>query len=57
MRNQQVIEEELNDWCLNSELSPSKRPRRYVFIHEIPKSPVGKILRRLLVKGEYEPDR
>ena len=33
-----------------------KRPRRYVFVGEIPKSPVGKLLRRKLVAGEYEPE-
>jgi hypothetical protein len=31
-----------------------KRPREYVFVREIPKSPVGKVLRRKLVAGEYE---
>jgi 2-furoate---CoA ligase len=25
-----------------------------VFVKQIPKSPVGKLLRRLLVEGEYE---
>jgi 2-furoate---CoA ligase len=34
-------------------LADYKRPREYVFVAEIPKSPVGKILRRLLVAGEY----
>jgi len=27
-----------------------------VFVAEIPKSPVGKLLRRKLVTGEYEPE-
>jgi 2-furoate---CoA ligase len=31
-----------------------KRPRDYVFVREIPRSPVGKILRRKLVAGEYQ---
>ena len=37
-----------------SGLANFKRPRRYVFVDAIPKSPVGKLLRRLLVAGEYE---
>jgi 2-furoate---CoA ligase len=28
-----------------------------VFVEEIPKSPVGKLLRRKLVAGEYQPER
>ena len=40
-------------WCRQSSLADYKRPRDYVFVAEIPKSPVGKILRRLLVAGEY----
>jgi 2-furoate---CoA ligase len=31
-----------------------KRPRRYIFVKAVPKSPVGKILRRKLQAGEYE---
>ena len=42
-------------FCRNSGLATFKRPRRYVFVTEIPKSPVGKLLRRKLVAGEYEP--
>ena len=37
-------------------LSDFKRPRRYVFVAEIPKSPVGKLLRRKLVAGDYQPE-
>ena len=37
-------------------LANFKRPRRYVFVDEIPKSPVGKLLRRKLVAGEYEEE-
>jgi 2-furoate---CoA ligase len=33
-----------------------KRPKEYIFVKEIPKSPTGKILRRKLVAGEYELD-
>ncbi|MBV8090507.1 MAG: AMP-binding protein, partial [Alphaproteobacteria bacterium] len=41
----------LDAWCRGSSLADYKRPREYVFVAEIPKSPVGKILRRLLVAG------
>ncbi|HEV2303696.1 MAG TPA: AMP-binding protein [Stellaceae bacterium] len=44
----------LDAWCRNSALARYKRPREYVFVAEIPKSPVGKILRRKLLAGEYE---
>ncbi|OWW22057.1 AMP-binding protein [Noviherbaspirillum denitrificans] len=47
--------EALDAHCKNSDLLNFKRPREYVFVREIPKSPVGKILRRKLVAGEYEP--
>ena len=53
VRRDGVGEEELDAWCLKSDLPPFKRPRSYVFIREIPKSPVGKILRRMLVNGDY----
>jgi long-chain acyl-CoA synthetase len=46
--------EELDAFCRASGLAGFKRPRRYVFVEEIPKSPVGKLLRRKLVAGEYE---
>jgi 2-furoate---CoA ligase len=44
----------LDEFCRASNLANYKRPRDYVFIAAIPKSPVGKILRRLLVAGKYE---
>ena len=44
---------ELDAFCRSSGLAGFKRPRRYVFVTEIPKSPVGKLLRRKLVAGEY----
>ena len=47
--------EALDAHCRQSDLVNFKRPREYVFVREIPKSPVGKILRRKLVAGEYEP--
>lgn len=43
-----IKEEELDRHCIERELTRFKRPRRYVFVDEIPKSPVGKILRRVL---------
>ncbi|PLS16022.1 4-chlorobenzoate--CoA ligase [Bacillus sp. M6-12] len=47
--------QELDKYCKeHSKLSNFKRPRNYVFVAEIPKSPVGKILRRKLRDGEYE---
>jgi 2-furoate---CoA ligase len=49
-----VSPEALNEYCQSSDLLNFKRPREYVFVREIPKSPVGKILRRKLVSGEYE---
>ena len=42
----------LDAHCRASALADFKRPRRYVFVGEIPKSPVGKILRRLLVAAD-----
>jgi len=47
----------LDELCRTSGLADFKRPRRYVFVEEIPKSPVGKLLRRKLVAGEYQPER
>jgi 2-furoate---CoA ligase len=51
-----VNSEALDAHCKSSALPNFKRPREYVFVREIPKSPVGKILRRKLVSGEYERD-
>ncbi|HEX6442440.1 MAG TPA: AMP-binding protein [Stellaceae bacterium] len=47
----------LDAWCRESSLADYKRPREYVFVAEIPKSPVGKILRRLLLTGEYRREQ
>lgn len=52
-RGAAVDGEALDAWCRGSDLANFKRPRAYVFVEAIPKSPVGKILRRLLVAGEY----
>ena len=47
---------ELDAHCRASVLAGFKRPRAYVFVRAIPKSPVGKVLRRLLIAGDYEAD-
>jgi 2-furoate---CoA ligase len=54
-RDTRVSSEELDAHCRRSELVNFKRPREYVFVREIPKSPVGKVLRRKLIAGEFEP--
>ena len=55
-RRANVTEEALDQHCRTSGLANFKRPRRYVFVDDIPKSPVGKLLRRKLVAGEYQPE-
>jgi 2-furoate---CoA ligase len=55
-RSAAVAPEELDRFCRTSALAGFKRPRRYVFVAAIPKSPVGKLLRRKLVAGEYEAE-
>jgi 2-furoate---CoA ligase len=52
-RKAAVEAEDLDAFCRTSGLANFKRPRRYIFVTEIPKSPVGKLLRRMLVAGEY----
>lgn len=45
----------IKEWVREeASLSPYKRPKRIIVISAIPKSPVGKILRRKLVAGDYE---
>jgi 2-furoate---CoA ligase len=53
-RHNGISAEALDAHCRQSNLANFKRPREYVFVREIPKSPVGKILRRKLVAGEYQ---
>ena len=55
-RRTPVEASELDAFCKSSGLANFKRPRRYEFVAEIPKSPVGKLLRRKLVAGEYRPE-
>jgi len=56
-RRTPVVAEELDAFCRTSGLANFKRPRRYVFVEAIPKSPVGKLLRRKLVAGEFEAEQ
>jgi 2-furoate---CoA ligase len=51
-----VSEAELDQFCRASGLADFKRPRRFVFVDALPKSPVGKLLRRLLVAGDYQAE-
>ena len=44
-----VAADALDRFCREGALADFKRPRRYAFVDAIPKSPVGKVLRRLLV--------
>jgi 2-furoate---CoA ligase len=55
-RKLDVTPEGLDQHCQTSDMVNFKRPREYVFVAEIPKSPVGKVLRRKLVAGEYVPE-
>ncbi len=57
MRRSPVSDSDLDAHCRASGLANFKRPRAYVFVRAIPKSPVGKILRRLLVAGAFERER
>jgi 2-furoate---CoA ligase len=54
-RSDSVSVAELDEFCLSSpDLARFKRPRQFVIVKAIPKSPVGKILRRKLQEGDYE---
>ncbi len=55
-RKAAVDAQALDAHCKASDLPNFKRPQEYVFVAAIPKSPVGKILRRKLIAGEYELD-
>ena len=49
----EVTAEQLDEHCLASDtLARFKRPREYRFVAELPKSPSGKILRRMLRQDE-----
>lgn len=55
-RRSAIDHEALDQHCRRSDLVNFKRPREYVFVQDIPKSPVGKVLRRKLVAGDYSPE-
>ena len=55
-RDGKVDADVLDIYCRQSALANYKRPKAFVFVAEVPKSPVGKILRRMLVAGDYETD-
>lgn len=55
-RRPDLTAEDLDRYCIeNTTLARFKRPRKYVFVREVPKSPVGKILRRVLREGQFDP--
>jgi len=45
----EVSEQELEEYCL-SKIARFKRPRRYIFLNELPKSSYGKVLKRKLLE-------
>jgi 2-furoate---CoA ligase len=47
--------EQLDEVCLKSGLARFKRPKEYVLVKAIPRSASGKLLRRMLRNGDYEP--
>lgn len=49
------VGERIETWLRQCGLAGYKRPKKIVLVSEIPKSPVGKILRRKLVAGDYTP--
>lgn len=51
---QTVTAQEIRQWC-KERMAPFKVPVRVVFKPELPKSMIGKILRRLLTEDEPEP--
>ncbi len=53
-RRAEVSVEELDAFCRSAGLASHKRPRRFVFVNALPKSPVGKLLRRKLAAGDYD---
>jgi 2-furoate---CoA ligase len=58
VKRKSVVETaELDQFCRTSGLANFKRPRRFIFVDAIPKSAVGKLLRRMLVSGDYAVER
>lgn len=55
-REKGLTAEDLDRYCIESpNLANFKRPRKVVFVAEIPKTASGKILRRLLRDGQFRP--
>jgi long-chain acyl-CoA synthetase len=54
-RDASLSEEDLRQHC-EQELAAYKRPRRFIFRDELPKTPVGKVLRKEL-RAEAQPDK
>jgi 2-furoate---CoA ligase len=53
-RGRRLGAEDLDRHCrAAADVAAFKRPRRFVFVREIPKTASGKILRRLLRDGQY----
>jgi len=53
-RRQALTAATIDGYCRQAaDLASFKRPRRVVFVREIPKTASGKILRRLLREGQY----
>ena len=51
--DERLTADDLDTYCLESDaLARFKRPREYRFVSELPKSPSGKILRRMLRESE-----
>lgn len=55
-RSGPLTADEIDSHCRNSGLAGYKRPRRIIFVNDLPKSPVGKLLRRVLAAGKYNPE-
>jgi acyl-CoA synthetase (AMP-forming)/AMP-acid ligase II len=56
VRSGQIDEDDVIEYAA-ARLSPQKKVRRVEFVDEIPKSPSGKILRRVLVERERQDQR
>lgn len=55
-RSGNITVEQIDQYCKESKLANFRRPRKFIFVESIPKSPVGKVLRRMLVAGDYTPE-
>ncbi|MDM5338552.1 long-chain fatty acid--CoA ligase [Fictibacillus enclensis] len=48
---EEATEQDMHDWC-RERLTPYKVPRSFEFLKQLPKTSVGKVLRRVLVEQE-----